>query len=524
MNRKDFLKNIAFGTAAMSMGPFSIKASNEGLSWLEDAAYDTDRVLVIIRMAGGNDGLNTFIPLDQYDNYKKARPNLAIAANKTLAIANNSTAAFHPAMPEIQSMYADGKVKIVQSVGYPDQDYSHFRSTDIWMTGADTEQLLNTGTMGRYLKTEYPNYPVGYPNNTMPDPLCIEIGYTQSLIFQGPLTGMSFAISSPDDFYQLIDGVQTPAPGTPAGEQLDYVRLVKAQSNKYGKTIKTAYGKVKQHKPYPSNNKLADQLQIIASLIAGGLKTRIYMVTIDEFDTHKEQVDSSDTTKGEHSELLKRFSQAVKAFYDDLSFLKVENRVLTITMSEFGRRIKSNASNGTDHGAAAPLFLFGSAVKSGILGKNPTIPSKVTENDNIPMQYDFRSIYYTILKEWFCVNDQNMQEILLKNYQKLDLLKPTNCLATAVHEANQVAGEMILTTYPNPFVNRLKIDFVCAGGQVLIQIINGAGQMIASVLQTYLPPGEHSVEWSGEDLPAGLYYVRMQNGAQQQVNMVMKAR
>jgi hypothetical protein len=356
----------------------------------------------------------------------------------------------------------------------------------------------------------------------MPDPLCIEIGYTQSLIFQGPLTGMGMSIQSANDFYQLIDGVQTPAPATPAGKQLDYVRLIKTQSNQYGKTIKTAHGKVTQHKPYPTNNDLGDQLKIIASLIAGGLKTRIYMVTIDKFDTHKKQVDTWDTTKGEHSELLKQFSQAVKAFYDDLSFLKVENRVLTMTMSEFGRRIKSNASVGTDHGAAAPLFLFGSAVKGGVLGKNPTIPNTVTEDDNIPMQYDFRSIYYTILKDWFCVNDQNMQEILLKKYQALDLLKPTNCLSTAIHEANQVAGDMILTTYPNPFVNRLKIDFVCAGGQVSILIINTAGQIIASVLQAYLPPGEHSAEWSGEDLPAGLYYVRLQNGAQQQVNMVMK--
>ncbi len=523
MNRKDFLKNITFGTAAMSLGPFSIKASNQGLSWLEDSMYDTDRVLVIIRMAGGNDGLNTIIPLDQYDNYKKARPNVAIATNKTLAVKNNVTLGFHPSMPEIQSLYADGKVKIVQSVGYPDQDFSHFRSTDIWMTGSDSKQLLNTGAMGRYLKTEYPNYPIGYPNNTMPDPLCIEIGNTQSLLFQGPLTGMGMSIQSPNDFYKLIDGVLTPAPATNAGEQLDYVRLVKAQSNQYGKIIKDAYAKIKQQKPYPNDNELADQLKIIAGLIAGGLKTRIYMVTIDKFDTHKNQVESSDTTKGEHSDLLKMFSQAVKAFQDDLSFLKIDNRVLTMTMSEFGRRIKSNASNGTDHGAAAPLFLFGSAVKSGILGKNPVIASKVTENDNLPMQYDFRSIYYTILKEWFCVNDQNLTEILLKKYQTLDILKPTSCISTAVHEANQAAGEIILTTYPNPFVNRLKIDFVCTGGHILIQIINGAGQHIATVLQTYLPPGEHSAEWAGEDLPAGLYYVRLQNGAQQQVNMVMKA-
>ena len=523
MNRKDFLKNIALGTASATFGSYTVKAASHGLSWLEDTAYDTDRVLVIIRLAGGNDGLNTLIPMDQYDKYVKARANVAIPPAKTLAMKNNTTLAMHPSMPEIRDLYAEGKVKIVQSVGYPKPDYSHFRSTDIWMTGADSDQLLNTGSLGRYLKTEYPNYPIGYPNKTMPDPLCIEIGYSQSLIFQGPLTGMGFTIKSPDDFYQLIDGVQTPAPATPAGEQLDYVRLVKSQSNQYGKLIKDTYAKVTQHKPYPTENKLGDQLKIVAGLIAGGLKTRIYMVTLDGFDSHDNQVISGDTTKGEHSELLKTLSQAVKAFQDDLTFLKVENRVLTMTMSEFGRRIKSNSSLGTDHGAAAPMLLFGSAVKSGILGENPFIPTNATDEDNIPMQFDFRSIYYTILKEWFCVNSQNLQEIMLKNYQTLDILKPTACITTAVHEANQIAGAVVLTTYPNPFVNRIKIDFVSTGGQVLIQIMNAAGQTIATLVRDYFPAGEHSTEWES-DAAAGLYYVRFQNGSQQQVDMIMKAR
>ncbi len=524
MKRKDFLKQIALSTAAVTMGSYSLKAASSGINWLDNPIYDTDRVLVIVRLAGGNDGLNTLIPLNQYDNYKKARPNVAIAQNKVLPIKNNTTLGLHPSMSEIQALYAEDKVQIVQSVGYPDQDFSHFRSTDIWMTGADSEQLLNTGTIGRYLKTEYPNYPIGYPNATMPDPLCIEVGYTQSLIFQGPLTGMGFTISSPDDFYKLIEGVQAPSPPTPAGEQLDYVRLVKSQSNQYGSIIKKAHEKVKIHKPYPVNNRLADQLKIVAGLIAGGLKTRIYMVTLDEFDTHDSQVDTTDTSKGEHSVLLQQLSQAIKAFQDDLTFLGIEKRVLSMTMSEFGRRIKSNASRGTDHGAAAPMFLFGSAVKSGILGKNPTIAATVTDADNIPMQYDFRSVYYTILKEWFCVNDQNLQEIMLKNYQPLSILKTTNCITTDIHEANQIAGDVVLTTYPNPFVNRIKVDFVSAGGQVMMQIFNGAGQSVATLLQGYYPPGNHSTEWEAEHLPTGLYYVRFQNGSVQQVNMVMKAK
>ncbi len=523
MKRKDFLRQIALGSAAAAFGKFSVQAATPLESWL-NLATDTDHVLVIIRMAGGNDGLNTLIPLDQYANYKNARANIAISDKKTIAMNGNTKTAFHPALSEIADLYNDGKVKILQSVGYPNQDYSHFRSTDIWMTAADTDQLLNTGTLGRYLKTEYPNYPIGYPNATMPDPLCIEVGYSQSLIFQGPLTGMGLSITSPNDFYQLIADQQTPAPNTPAGKQLDYVRLIKAQSNQYGDTIKKAYNKVKQQQPYPANNSLAAQLKIVAALIAGGMKTRIYMVTIDGFDTHDTQTEAADTTKGEHADLLKTLSQAMKAFMTDLMFLGAENRVLTMTMSEFGRRIKSNASYGTDHGAAAPMFLFGSAVKSGILGNNPTIKSSVTDDDNVPMQYDFRSVYTTILKEWFCVQNNDLQEIMLKNFQTLPLLKTSNCIPTAVHEANQNAGEVVITTYPNPFVASIKIDFKSKGGQTLIQVYNSAGVLLATPIKTYYPAGDYSATWNSEDLPVGLYYIRYQCGVEQQVEMVMKAR
>ncbi|HMS52078.1 MAG TPA: hypothetical protein PKD56_07100, partial [Chitinophagales bacterium] len=166
--------------------------------------------------------------------------------------------------------------RIIQSVGYPDQSYSHFRSTDIWMTGANADQTLPTGWLGRYLSNEYPDFPTYYPNEEMPDPLSIEIGYATSLAFQGPITSMSYAISDPEYFYELADGLSQPTPDTPAGHQLQYVRDISRQSKLYNAVVTKAYNANTNTQTYPQTN-LAAQLAIVARLIAGGLKTRLYL-------------------------------------------------------------------------------------------------------------------------------------------------------------------------------------------------------------------------------------------------------
>jgi uncharacterized protein (DUF1501 family) len=189
--------------------------------------------------------------------------------------------------------------------------------------------------------------------------------------------------------------------------------------------IKTAALKVnKQSDKYPAQGKnaLADQLKIVARLIGGGLKTKIYMVNIGGFDTHSKQTEDTDTTAGNHAGLLKKISEAIYAFMDDLEYLQAKNRVMGITFSEFGRRIKSNASGGTDHGAGAPLFYFGHNIKGGIIGENPIIPAAVTVNDNVAMQYDFRAVYSSILENWFNINSAEISKILPGQYPTLPLV------------------------------------------------------------------------------------------------------
>jgi uncharacterized protein (DUF1501 family) len=180
----------------------------------------------------------------------------------------------------------------------------------------------------------------------------------------------------------------------------------------------------KQSDSYPvaGKNPLADQLKIVARLIAGGLQTRIYLVSMGGFDTHARQTDPTDTTTGAHAKLLAKLSEAINAFQNDLGYLQVENRVTGMTFSEFGRRIQSNASGGTDHGAAAPVFVFGEGVRSGIIGENPTWPSKLTVNDNLALQYDFRAVYSTLLEKWFRTDEAVTSAVLFKDYPTLPLI------------------------------------------------------------------------------------------------------
>jgi uncharacterized protein (DUF1501 family) len=527
MKRKDFLRSVipaAVLPSVVNGHSMRVLADNPLMASLLNAYVETDRVLVLIQLNGGNDGLNMVIPLDQYSNYYNARTNIAIPEARVLRLSGNNATGLHPAMTGLQSLYNDGKLRLVQSVGYPNPNFSHFRATDIWMSASDSNEQLTSGWTGRYLNDQYSNYPVGYPNNTMPDPLGIQIGSTTSLAFQGPSVNMGISISSATSFYNLINGIQDPAPPTPAGDALTYVRLVAQQANQYAARISAAAAAVPVQGTYPTSNTLADQLKIVARLIKGGLKTRVYMVSLGGFDNHAAQVNSTDTTTGTHATLMQRLSDAVKAFQDDLQGLGIQDRVLGMTFSEFGRRIKSNASTGTDHGAAAPLFVFGTKVNPGITGVNPTIPANATTNDNIPMQYDFRSVYATLLSNWFCVDDVALQTIMLRNFQQLGICANGTCGTVTSVDDIRNAGVALIANYPNPFTSTTTISFTTKGGHTMVQIMDATGRVIQTPVDRDYAPGKYQVSFDSHLLPAGLYYMRLQNGFVQQVKPMLKVR
>lgn len=525
MKRKDFLRNTIPAAILPSLVDgmsFKVLGDNPIMAAMLNAYVETDRVLVIIQLNGGNDGLNMVIPVDQYSNYFNARSNIAIPQNRVLSLTGTAATGLHSSMVGLQSMYNEGKVRLVHSVGYPNPNFSHFRATDIWMSASDSNVEIQSGWAGRYLNDQYPNYPVGYPNTQMPDPLGIQIGSSTSLTFQGPSVNQGISITSATNFYNLINGVQDPAPLTPAGDALKYVRLVAQQSNQYSTRIVAAANAVPTQGTYPTNNTLADQLKIVARLIKGGLKTRVYMVSLGGFDTHSVQT-NTDTTTGTHATLMLRLSGAIKAFQDDIKNLGVEDRVLGMTFSEFGRRVKSNASVGTDHGAAAPLFLFGKKVNPGITGNNPTIPAAASVNDNVPMQYDFRSIYASVLQDWFCVDNTTLQTIMLQNFQKLPILAPDACSGTTAVDYRET-GVTLIKNYPNPFTETTTISFTTRGGHTLVQIMDALGRVIRTPIDREYTAGTYQTTFDSYGLPAGVYYMRFQNGVAQQVKAMLKVR
>jgi uncharacterized protein (DUF1501 family) len=529
MRRRNFLKQALPASVTMPalLSGFSVKAftaQSPLVQALMGTTTDTDKVLVLIQLNGGNDGLNMVIPIEFYGSYLNARQNIAIPQNKVLALNGTAKTGLHPSMTGLQTLYNEGKLNIVQAVGYPSPNFSHFRATDIWMTASDSEQILTSGWAGRYLGVEYPNFPNGYPNTQMADPVAIQIGSVTSVTLQGPSVNMGMSISDPTGFYNFLDGVEDPVPDTPWGKELKYIRMVTEQTQIYSTVIRDAASKVPTQGSYPGTNSLGDQLKIVARLVKGGLKTRIYMVSTGGFDTHASQVNAIDTTTGTHAALMARVSDAIKAFMDDLKGLGVEDRVIGMTFSEFGRRVKSNSSLGTDHGAAAPVFVFGKNVRSGITGNNPAIPVNASVNDNIPFQYDFRSIYASILKQWFCVSETDLQTIMLKNFQELQLCINGACKTTGLEDIIRGSGEELVTNYPNPFVNQTTITFRTKGGHTLVQVMDQLGRVIKVLTDKEYVAGIYSVIFDGHGLQNGVYYARFQNGAIQQVRAMLKVR
>ncbi|MFY0652349.1 MAG: DUF1501 domain-containing protein [Cyclobacteriaceae bacterium] len=519
MNRRKFLRHATHSLAIPSLvGSFSFSmAGSRSMESFLRMASESNKVLVMIYLQGGNDGLNTVVPLDQLSALDAVRPHVKLPENRLLPLTGTSSA-FHPALEDLKSLFDERRLGIVQNVGYPEQNYSHFRSTDIWMSGSDTHTLVNSGWPGRVLAQEYPTYPDEYPTADMPDPLSVEIGYGSSLLFQGPSASMSMVLNNVDSFYNLVDNVEEPAPESVAGDKLKFVRLIARQSQQYGQVVTAAGEKVNSHaSDFPTDNELADQLRIISKLIAGGLKTPIYMVRLNGFDTHDAQVEGGDNLTGEHATLLKKLNDAVMWFMKDLEFQKTDDRVLGMTFSEFGRRIVSNASLGTDHGAAAPMFVFGNEVTGGMLGENPEIDSSMNHEDNLPMEYDYRQVNASILEQWFGVSPTESSSALLGQFDTLPIIgKP---IPTAINPFKQNDGVKV---YPNPLNGVAYIDFHSDGNPIDISLVDMQGRMIDSVFRGTKPTGKQQLQYNSSVLKPGRYIILFKTESGQFSRSVVK--
>jgi uncharacterized protein (DUF1501 family) len=516
MKRRDFLKMSSMASLGLSIGGIPVKAFGE--STLGNALRKTrnlgnDKIFVIIQMGGGNDGLNTIIPLDRYSELSAARSNVLINQSSVLPLIGNSITGFHPSMTGLQNMYNNGKINFLQGVSYPNPSFSHFRATDIWNTAADSTDYLNEGWVGRFIDEEFPGAPFDYPDANYTDPLAIQIGYSVSSILSGANGLNGLAVSDIDYFYNIQNSTVTPTTGLPIhpANELTYLRYITQQTQAYTAVIQTASQVAYTQVAYPTGNNLADQLKIVAKLIAGGLKTPFYIVNQGGYDTHADQVDDTNHSVGSHATRLGKLSAAIKAFQDDLQQMGKANKVAGCTVSEFGRRIKSNASFGTDHGSAAPLIVFGNGVIPGQIGTSPVLPTVATSNDNVPMQYDFRQVYASILLDWFQLPKSEVKAILNGvDYQTLPIFKSNTGTDNPTATVKEVSLEQ---NFPNPFKHMTTIRFKSTGAAVQINLFDSYGRKLRTLYENNVPKGVFDVQVERNGLPAGNYFYEMIHGS-----------
>lgn len=495
--------------------------------FLEEIAKSSynDRVLILIELHGGNDGLNMVIPIDQYGNYYNLRPNIAVpqtGSRKYISLDSNlpddKLVGLHPDMIGAKEMYDNGNMAVIQNVSYENCNGSHFRSRDIWQMGVDYDEYTSSGWMGRYLGHYFPDYPTNYPNASTPDPLAIEIGSGVSLAFhrdEGIPAGLS--IQNPDAFYDLINSVggQSPInfPDSHAGDEIEYMMQIEQQSNNYSQRLKDVYNAGSNSSTvYPDlypfvapsgaiNNPLAPQLKIISRLLSGGIKTKIFLCRIGGFDTHANQVESTNASMGTHAALMYHISSAVKAFYDDLQNLGLSDRVLSMTYSEFGRRAASNASYGTDHGNAAPMLVFGTCLNPGVYGQNPDLTN--LQNGNIPMQHDYRQVFSSVVKDWFQASSSAISDVRFQDFvnNRIDYIRCKELSTKELFKEN-----LWMKCYPNPSSSETTIDYYLhRASHVEIEVVDITGRSVATLVKANKNQGKHNVVYDLSHLQNGTY-------------------
>lgn len=519
MKRRSFLRTTATVSASL---PIAMSGYGLGTAFhpLMAAAMEeeSDRVLILIQLNGGNDGLSMLPPLSQYNNLGRVRRNILIPQNSVLKI--DDTVGFHPSMTRLKSeLYDEGKVEVIQSVGYPNPIRSHFRSTDIKMSGSPAEEIWSSGWIGRYLDQLHPDYPYGYPSPKFPDPFALTMGSLISMTCQGAAVNYSLAIEDPFRLFPLAVGADGPSPTSPYGKELDFIRTSIAQTNAYSEVILGAANQGANTVTYDEEgNRLARQLKNVALLMSGGLQTKVYVVQLGGFDTHAGQSIGNNPSKGQHADLMTELSEGIATFMADMRNQGMEDRVLAMTFSEFGRQIKENNSLGTDHGTATPMLMFGNCVQAGVMGQNPEIPATVRAQEAIPMQFDFRNVYGSVLMDWFGMSMAQVKDILFDDFKYLPVL---SCGATTSTNDLKSDDSFELGIFPNPFQYNTRIRFQTQSEHVSVSVFDAFGKELEVLFDRKLNAGLHEVTFEGRKLPKGSYYVRIRGEQGRQFTKLM---
>ncbi len=537
MKRRNFLKILpaagvsSFAVNGLSFRPF---ANSTIAKIMGDCDGVQDRSIVLIQLKGGNDGLNNLVPIAQYDKYATLRPTIRIADSGAGAyieldstLKDSKKIGLHPAMQAVKAMYDDGKVNIIQGVGYQNPNQSHFKSTDLWLSGGDgTPQNFNipSGWMGRSLQALFPDV-VGAPTPDMPDPLGMQIGDSNpSLGFHTEtehqnvinLTGQD-----PSGFYSLVQTIGGApilnVPDSEHGDELEFIMSVEQSVNKYSKRITDVFNAGSNIGSYPDTD-LARQLKTVARLIRGGCKTKIYLCSVGSFDTHNAQVDSGDTSAGTHAILLQTVSEAAKAFIDDLEAMGIGDHAIACTFSEFGRCARENGSFGTDHGTLAPMYIFGKGVDAGVSGTNLDLSNLTADNQVQGIQFDYRQVFSTLLQDWLGANNWVMEQTMFEGYTKMPLvgagyLVDPQCYyggaVTITDDAFDVAKRLHL--FPNPTRHTTSVTLETSESFPAQLSLHSLGGSLISARSVQVGAGDNVFLLDVGGLPPGVYFVRLEN-------------
>ena len=514
MDRRKFLGTSIKACAATAFTSGVMQSSFASSAIMQAiSASCTDSILILVQLNGGNDGLNTIIPLDQYSLLSAARSNVLVPENSVLQTTQYAQTGFHPSFTDMHQLFEANKFSIVQGCSYDNPDLSHFRATDIWMSGSNADEFLRTGWAGRNLDQLYADWPNDYPNAEHPDPLAIQMGSSTALALEGGQASFGLATTSISRDYALLSGFGDAVPETYAGCELDFIRTIAVNTDAYNARILEAANNQKTNlsSKYGSGN-LSSQLKNVARLIKGGMKTRVYMVSLMGFDTHANQVDNS-TTTGSHASLLTQVNEAIRGFQDDIELMGVNKRVTGMIFSEFGRRVKSNGSKGTDHGTAMPVMLFGTELVGDMYGTNPDLLKPGTTSttvDNVPMQYDYRSVYYSLLKDWFCLSSSQLDGVFGgKQYQYISLFKEGSITANEEDVQKELTSDKLYDIYPNVVDQSAIIPFNSAGGEVQLNLYDIEGHLLRTMIEKNLPSGPNRFTFERQGLRSGTYIIEM---------------
>ena len=538
MKRRNFIK-LTSSASALGLFPYEITSALKVAENFLDCNI-TNRKLVLINLAGGNDGLNTVIPIDGYDLYSNLRPTIRVpdsGANSFInldsTLPDNQQLGLHPTLVGLKNIYDSGILRILQSVGYPSQNKSHFASTDIYNTGNDGNSWLNggdSGWIGRFMESYY------YDLVESTFPLGVEIGSKSgSLGFHGEAEhGLAINIEGQDasGFYSVLSGLgglpPEYIPDSHYGEELQYIIENDQLSNTYSEAISNAFNNGTNSNDYEDTD-ISNQLKTVARLISGGLQSKIYLVQLRGFDTHFSQIQSQNDVIGRHSELLTELDGAISKFMIDVQSQGFDGDIVGLTFSEFGRKAKENGNLVTDHGEIAPMFVFGTPVNGGVSGINVDL-TEANENNNWQIQsyqYDYRQTIGTLLQDYLGADNQAIDATFFdhtnndsfSNNKISELIKPEysveeNCYTNTLSVNESI--NKLFTVSPNPFSSSIILSGYNYNGDISFKVYDLNSKLVLEGKTLTDTP----VRITG--IMNGIYFIKLKFGNRVETHRIIK--